>query len=647
MKNYEKLFQPLRIRNLVLRNRLIFGPIMISAIDGNNAPTDYSVDFFAARAQGGAAVVVVGDTPVDSKYAPTNFRHFVLDDPGTLPMMTALTDGIKSYGAVPSILLNHAGAVTLPAFLKAPAPIGPCDVKRPDGVAVRAMDAELIHYTIESFARAAAFAKLAGYEMVSVCASDGWLLHQFLSPGINRRKDRYGGSLENRMRLPLEILQAVRRQVGEDTAIELRLCADDFTSNGIRLQEAKIFAAAAEPYVDLIQVVCGSNTNTTTASKLMPNIFLPHVTHKELTAAIKESVSIPVVLNGAVMTPDEAEQVIAEGWADAVSMCRAMIADPELPNKARMNAASEIRPCLRCLRCHGDMQRTREFHCTVNPYCGREHRLSYQRALPSDKRIVVIGGGPAGLTAALAAADRGCRVTLFEAAPQLGGSLNRAQLLPHREDMKRYRDYLTGTVIRHPNITVLPGIHATPELVKAQCPDGVIAAIGAQASIPEKTLEKMQIAMDERDLYRQEEPPTGNVIVIGGGESGCDAAIYLAEKGASVTLLECKPTILPLEQRLLRIAWQEELKSRGVRIQTSINCVSVNPHKVIAIDLKEQKKVEYPADAVIFAIGENPAVDRAEEFRDCALSFAEVGSCIHRPDLKRAIFDGFCAGRYL
>lgn len=647
MSEYSHLFQPLRIKNKVFRNRLFFGPIQMSAIDGNGYPTDYGIDFFAARARGGAALVTVGDTPVDSKYAPNNYRYFNLSDPGALPMLTELTESIRGYGAVPSIELNHAGAMTQPAFLKGGSPIGPSEYQRPDGVLVRGMNEELMHYTIESFSRAAAFAKLAGFEMCTICASDGWLLHQFLSPAINQRKDKYGGSLENRMRFPLEVIRAVRRRVGEDFLLELRLCGNDCLPGGIRPEEAVAFALAAESLVDLVQVTAGSDTNNRSAVELKPTAFSPHACHVELAGRLKAALHIPVVAIGAIMTPEETEQALAGGQADAVSMCRAMIAEPELANKARLGRAEEICPCIRCLRCLGDMQRTKQFRCTVNPWCGREYRLERMSGAPSDKRVVVIGGGPTGLSAALAAAQRGCRVTLFEHGQRLGGTLNRAEHQAHLADLARFRDWLVRRVESFPNISVVLGIEATPELVRSQRPDGVIAAIGARPSASKKILSRMHHVLDESQLYQVEQLPQGQVVVIGGGGAGCEAALYLARNGAQVTIMERKPRILQLEQPMIRVAWQEQLDAAGVQVRTKVNCTSLSAEGVVALDLDTQTKLELPAQAVVFATGGNRAIAQAEAFRDTAVSFAEVGACMRSVDLKSAIFDGYCAGAYI
>ncbi len=647
MNEFPHVFQPLRIKNKVFRNRLFFGPIQMSGIDGSGYPTDYGIDFFAARAHGGAALVTVGDTPVDSKYAPNNYRYFTLGDPGALPMLTELTESIRGYGAIPSIELNHAGAYTRPAFLKSGTPIGPTEHQRPDKVLVKGMNEELLHYTKESYCRAAAFAKLAGFEMITVCASDGWLLHQFLSPATNQRKDRYGGSLENRMRYPLEIIEAVRRRVGEDFLLELRLCANDFQQDGIRPEEAAVFALAAESMVDLVQVTAGSDTNTRSALELKPGVFQHHIPHLEYTRQIKQQLHIPVVANGGIMTPEEAEFVLASGWADAVGMCRALIAEPEFVHKMRNGSADDICPCIRCLHCLGDMQRTKQFRCTVNPRCGREYRLGRMHFTPSEKRIVVIGGGPAGLSAALSAARRGCRVTLFDRNQQLGGTLNRVEQLPYQADLKRYRDWLISRVETSGNVNVVLGVNATPELVKAQRADGVIAAIGARPSVAPQITEKRKNVMDESEIYTAELPNDGDMVVIGGGGAGCEAALFLAHQGRKVTLIDRNPHILMKEQPMLRLAWQDQLAAAGVKICVGINCISIGVNTVVGMLLESQTKVEIPADYVVFATGGNRDINGAELFRETALSFAEVGACIRKADLKSAVFDGYCAGTYI
>ncbi len=647
MSQFPHVFQPLRIRNTVFRNRMFFGPVQMSGIDGNGYPTDYSIDFFAARAQGGAALVTIGDTPVDTKYAPNNYRYFNLSDPGALPMLTELTESIRGFGAIPSIELNHAGEFTRPVFLKSGTPIGPMAHERPDKVLVRGMNEELLHYTKESFCRTAVFAKLAGFEMCTICASDGWLLHQFLSPATNQRKDRYGGSLENRMRYPLEIIEAVRRRVGEDFLLELRLCVNDFQANGIRPEEAEAFALAAEPLVDLVQVTAGSDTNTRSAIELKPGVFQAHMPHLELARRIKANLHIPVVANGAVMTPEEAEQVLADGYADAVSMCRAWIAEPDFVRKMRHERVDDICPCIRCLHCLGDMQRTKQFRCTVNPRCGREHRLGRMQFTHSEQRIVVVGGGPAGLSAALSAARRGCRVTLFDRKERLGGTLNRVEHQPYQGDLLRYRDWLISRVTGCANVNIISGIEATPELVQAQRPDGVIVAIGARPSVAPQILDKRKNVLDESQIYTAKQLPTGPTAVIGGGGAGCDAALFLAQHGVPVTLIERAPRILQPEQPMLRLTWQDQLDEAGVTLRTGLNCISISTSGVVGVDVVSQTKVEIPAEFVVFATGGNRRINQAEAFRDASLSFAAVGACVRKTDLKSAVFDGFCAGTYI
>ena len=646
MNEFSHVFQPLRIKNKVFRNRLFFGPVQMSGIDGNGYPTDYGIDFFAARAQGGAALVMVGDTPVDSKFAPNNYRYFNLSDPGALPMLTELTESIRGFGAVPSIELNHAGEYTRPAFLKSGTPIGPTEHQRPDKVLVKGMNEELLHYTKESFCRAAAFAKLAGFEMVTICASDGWLLHQFLSPATNQRKDCYGGSLENRMRYPLEIIEAVRRRVGEDFLLALRLCANDFQMDGIRPEEAATFALAAERLVDIVQVTTGSDTNTRSAIELKPGVFQHHMPHLELCRQIKANLHIPVVANGGIMTPEEAELAISSGCADAVSMCRALIAEPEYVQKMRRGSTDDICPCIRCLHCLGDMQRTKQFRCTVNPNCGREYRLERMRFQASEQRIVIVGGGPAGLSAALSAARRGCRVTLFDRNERLGGTLNRVEQQPYQTDLKRYRDWLISRIECCSNVNIVSGIEATPELVRAQRPDGVIVAIGARPSVAPQIMDKRKNVIDESQIYTAQHLPVGPTVVIGGGGAGCEAALFLAQRGVDVTLIDRSPRILQQEQPMIRLMWQDQLEAAGIRLRMGINCISISATGIVGMDVESQTKVELPAEFVVFATGGNRNINRAEQFRNTALSFAEIGACVRKTDLKSAVFDGYCAGTY-
>jgi 2,4-dienoyl-CoA reductase-like NADH-dependent reductase (Old Yellow Enzyme family)/NADPH-dependent 2,4-dienoyl-CoA reductase/sulfur reductase-like enzyme len=642
MGPYPHLFSPLRIKDITFRNRIFAVPTQMSYIDGGNTPSDYSIAYFAAKARGGAALVTVGDTPVDSRFAPAMLSHFVLDDPTTLPALSELARAIKEQGAVASIELNHSGQVSQPDYIGGRNPIGPIDHIRHNGVFVQGMNNELMEYTIESFVRAAAFAKLAGFDMCTIHAGHGWLLNQFLSPYFNKRTDQYGGSPENRARFPLAVLEAIRRTMGPDFLLELRVSGEEHINGGVTVEETIDFLRTAKKYIDLVNVSAGLDTNMLSASICHPSIYLPHCCNALMTEKIRKAVDIPIVAVGAIMTAEEGERLVSEGISDAAGMCRALIADPNLPNKARTGASEEIVPCTRCLSCLGDMQRTKQFGCSVNPVTGHEFRLSKIQRVNDAKKIVVIGGGPSGMMAACSAAARGHSVLLLEKHSYLGGMLHFSERDPYKGDLRRYKDYMIRRIMKNPDIEVRLRTEATPELVSSLEPDGVIVALGSVPKVPDISGIDLEHVIEVGAMYERMDRVGKRVTVLGGGISGCDAALVLMKSGHSVTIIEREVSPLLHENRLQSVALLDLLEA-GVDIHTSTTCVGITKTEIVISD-HGSEDLNIPTDTVVFSVGRGNTIEEAERFRSCGLWFAAVGDCAKVLSLKNAVLTGYTAG---
>ena len=643
MNPYPHLFQPIRLRSTIFKNRIFSAPVMIGQMTSNGAPNEYLIRFFTERARGGAAAIVVGDTPVDSRYAPIKQNHLVVDDPNCLPMMTELSSAIEEQGAVSSIELSHGGNAAAARHISGEYPIGPIDFIRSDGVFVKKMDDELMRYTIESFARGASFAKLAGFRMVTIHAGHGWLLNQFLSPVTNTRQDPYGGTRENRARFPLEVLEAVRRAVGEDFLIELRVSGDEYLDGGLTIEDTVDFLRRASRWIDLVHVSSGIDTNTPSAAIIHPTIYLPHCCNAGLSQAVKRELDLPVAVVGAIMTPEEGEELIAQGKADIVAMARGLIADPALPNKARQGRAEEIRPCIRCLNCLEEMGHSRSFFCAVNPSAGREFRLNAPIPPTQTHTVAIVGGGPAGMTAALSAAQFGKKVTLLEREPVLGGMLERLSPDPVKADLAAYLRYLRRRIEAESRIDLLLNTDATPATVAELKTDAVIIAIGSAPAGLDLPGSDRENVMEVSQVYLRAGQIGREVVVIGGGFSGCDAALFLAESKHSVTVISRDPRRLMQDSRINSAGYYSRVKGQAVRFLKDSEALSIGPG---GVSVRTPEGVcLIPADTVVLAAGRRGMSEAADAFRPITDNFAFVGDCVQPGRLKQAIHTGYFAGR--
>ena len=376
-KYYPELFRPLTIKKTTFKNRLFAAPNMMSHMDYQGRPDDSMIAYFAEKARGGAAVVTLGDTPVDREHGASNPRSFAITEEN-MPMLAEIAKAIHEGGALASHELNHAGSAAVREANDGGEdwqPWGPSDDVRWDGAAIHGMTVEEIELVAEHFAEKAKMLKTAGYDMVLLHGGHGWLLDQFISPLSNKRTDAFGGSMENRARFPLMVIEKIRQACGDDFLIEYRMSGSEEIEGGLTKEEGIAFAKLIDGEVDLIHVSAGMDTEEAQAVHTHPTMFLPHGVNVHYAADIKAAgVQTPVVTIGAITSPDLAEKILAEGKADAVAMVRALIADPYLPEKARHGQAEDIRPCLRCLDCLTGLHDGCNLQCAVNPSAGRENR---------------------------------------------------------------------------------------------------------------------------------------------------------------------------------------------------------------------------------------------------------------------------------
>ncbi|MFC1945987.1 FAD-dependent oxidoreductase [Chloroflexota bacterium] len=637
---YPNLFSPINVGKITFKNRLVSAPNMMSNITPAGYPTDYMIGYYEAKAKGGCAQVTVGDTPIDEEHAPSIPRHLVLTEPN-LPWLSELAKAIRQHGAVASIELNHGGLTASPD-ITGNNPIAPSGFTRADGVPVIEMDDAKINRVVENYGKAAALIKTAGFDMCLIHGAHGWLLDQFLSPHFNRRKDEFGGSLANRARFPIMVIDKVRSVVGPDFPIEYRIGAE-LIEGGLPIEEVIAFIKMVEDKIDLVHISAGLDTIGRFAVITHPTIFLPNGCNVKYAAAVKKELKIPVTTVGAITTPELAEQIITEGKADIVAMTRSIIADPDFPNKARTGHRDEIIPCVRCLDCLAIMQKTTHFACAVNPRTGREFRLDLTtRPARASKKVLVVGGGPGGMVAAVTASQRGHKVTLVEKTDSLGGLLKFTDYDTRKLDVKRYKDYLVKMVLKSAN-TVLLNTEATTEFVEAFDPDALIVAAGSTPVVPDIPGIELPGLKHAVAAYAEPDKVGDKVVIIGGGLVGCETALFLAGPGREVTVVEMLDDVAQDSNWMHKEGMMQAITRNNVAIRVKTTCTEVTTGGVRVLDENNQEQF-IEASSVIYAAGMRSRSEVVDEFRKLDIEyFAPVGDCVKVNKISGAVFAAYHA----
>lgn len=413
MNRYPHVFQPIKIRNMTLKNRIQYTPMVCCLSNAEGEVTNEMLQFLSVQAATGVGVVTIGDTQIDHERAMCFYGELNVLHDKYITGLSLLSEEAHRYGAKLSIELAHAGRGGVPSMNVKPG-FAPSDLPIPGCMQdLKVMDRADMDWVIERFAECTARVKKAGFDMVMVHSGHNNLLGQFLSPGSNLRTDEYGGSLENRMRFPLEILRAVRQAAGEDMVIEMRVSGDEMTRNGLRFEESLEYVRRAQDFIDLVNFSCGNVFMQEGVKYSVPLYLQEHMQNVKFAAAAKKVLHIPVSVVGNIYSMEDAEQIISSGQADIVGMCRSLMADPELIHKSSEGREEEIRPCLRCMDGCGKIFNGLPVRCAVNPVNGREYRYRYIKKAEQPKKVLVIGGGPAGMQAAQTLTERGHEVCII------------------------------------------------------------------------------------------------------------------------------------------------------------------------------------------------------------------------------------------
>jgi 2,4-dienoyl-CoA reductase-like NADH-dependent reductase (Old Yellow Enzyme family)/thioredoxin reductase len=630
----ERLFEPILINSLRLKNRILM-PCLDPGFAGEGGVVNPRlIDYFTKRAKGGVAFIMLGPAVFDPVGIGGKSEYRIYRDE-ILEGLSTLVEAIHSCGVPVGLQLHHAGRQANPDLISAnavaPSAI-PCPVRKFTPKALKIPEIERIILQYGEFARRV---KQLGFDALEVHGSHGYLIAEFLSPYSNARKDRYGGSLENRTRFAFQIIEEVRKNVGADFPIFFRIPGEEHVPGGLSKEETSLIAKLMEEAgADAIDVSAG---NYKTAEWIVPPMILPRGCNVRAAETIKRKVSVPVIVAGRINGPELAEEILRQGKADVIAMARGLVADPDLPIKTREGRAEEIRRCIACNVCIDHLFQDKDIVCTVNPEVGRESEFELKPA-PQRKRVMIIGGGPGGMEAARVAGLRGHEVTLYEEHHRLGGRIEAACQASIKEELKGLLEYYEA-VLKPLGVNIRLNTKVDIDMVSQMNPDAIVMATGSVPLLPDIPGVHLSHVVQAVDVLLDRVKIEDKAAIIGGGTVGCEVAIFLAERGVDVTLLEMFPYVAHGIPRLVGKMMKDMMIELGVDIMTNRRVVHISEEQVIHED-PEKKRASLPVAQVVLAMGSKPRNDLARSLKDLVGENYLIGDCLEPRRALEAISEG-------
>lgn len=654
MTKYPHLFSPITIRSMTLKNRVVMPPIGTNFAGLGGEMKDEHIAYYAQRARGGTGLITLENVCIDYPSGTNGTTQLRFDDDQYLPGMFKFSETMHAYGAAVSVQLNHAGASASPLRMKEQVASSSNVPSKTGGAIPRPLAVHEIHRIVAKFAEAADRARRAGFDCVEIHAGHSYLLSQFLSPVYNKRSDEFGGSMENRARFPLMVIKAVREAVGRLCPISLRVSADELQDGGNNLDDSlKILEYLVEE-VDILNVSAALNDSL---QFQIDKMDLPDGWRSFMAAKVREKFGKVTMTTGNIRAPEVAERIIAEGQADLIGMGRGLIAEPYWVEKVAGGREDLLRKCISCNIGCADHRigRARPIRCTVNPDLLLEapHKKA---ALNFKPKVMVIGGGPAGLEAACTAAEMGCPTVLMEKSDHLGGLAVEISKIPEKRRIHDFVTYLGNRARCLKNLEVRLNSEVDLPMVKAEKPDLIVAATGSSPLLP--PIQGLREALGQKggkvhsildflgDLSRFRNP-ADKVVVVGGGAVGLDVVEYFVNLGTKdITVVEMLPAIARDVDFISKIALRAMLSGPDApMVMTSTTLKEVKGDRFIVT--KDGQTVELPFDQGFVCLGMSANKPMAEELAAyCGESGARLLNIGDRRQARR-IIDGVREGREL
>jgi len=646
-RNLKKTFEPAFMGPLAVKNRLVMPPMGTRLASEIGGVTQRQIDYYAERAKGGIGTIITEVTCVDHPLGVTGPTSLTIHDNSYIGGHNELVEAVHAYGTKVICQLVHAGRQTRPSSIKGQQPVAPSAIPcKFINVMPRELTTREAEEIVQKFIEAARRVKTAGYDGVELHGAHGYLIAQFMSASSNQRTDKYGGSFQKRMNFPLEIIRGIKKSLGDRYPLLFRFSAEEFVEGGRNLEESKQVARILEAEgVHVLDVTAGTYDS-------MPTMIEP-MSYEEgwkiyLAEEIKKVVKIPVIGVGVIRTPEKAEEVLRAGRVDFVALGRALIADPHWPNKARQGSIEDIIKCISCnIGCIGErIFRDLHLRCAINPVTGREREFGTLPPTKRRKKVLVVGGGPAGMEAARVAKLRGHRVTLAEKSARLGGQLILGTVPPGKEKISWYSEYLIGQM-KKSKVHVRLRQEVTPAYVQRFKPDVVIVATGAVPWIPDLPgIQSPRVVRAWDILGGKKKVEHSAVLVAGGGTVGCETALFLASWNRKVTVVEMLDGIALDMEPISRLDLQAKIQQAGIEVILKKPIRRLTEEGVVVSD--ETGKEEFiRADWVVLALGAKPNGSLAKKLEGKVPELYVIGDSDQPGKIINAAYDGYRVGRLI
>jgi len=666
LSNFPNLFSPIKVRGYTYKNRLIAAPTLFShAVYFLPEIAENVYRMVENRAKGGFAAVSTGEISVNAEEGTTLFMERPIDfktyEGPDFEKMKEYADRIKKHGAIAYLEFCHEGAraETQPPF----EPWGPNEYVREDGVQVKAMTTEMMAKVCDDYRTISKFAKACGFDGVLVHGGHGFNIQQFISPWTNHRTDEFGGSIKNRARFPIMLLEAVREAIGDDMIIEFRFSAEDGVKGGMSIADTVEFCKLIDGKVDIIHISNGLKwlgNKTQTFSDFFDIHGVNVAFAAKVKAAVKQS---KVAVIGGINSPELAEEIIADGKADFVELGRQGFADPNFPNKAMNGQEDYIRRCVRCFQCYPGFcehatdvplwekglspEEVKKIYspasmgrCAINPNSGFGHYPDRMPLPRAPRKVLIVGGGVAGLQAAITAVNRRHRVTLIEKTDELGGIINFTDTDPDKIDLRNFKNLLIREAMES-DANIQMDTELNEQAIKIISPDVIIVAVGSKPLIPPiKGIEK---AVGALDVYTGIEQLGKQVVIVGGGLVGCETGLYLASAGHQVTIVEMQKMMAIETFGYYRNALLDEMDKRQIKQMLDTKCLAFTDEGVKV--LKDGQEHLLPADSYVYSMGMTPNYEAIDKIKALAgtIPVITIGDCQTPGKVGDAVRAGYMA----